>query len=176
MAAVYLDDFVQELRRVGEVGFRRRHTTPVLIVTGRATRGARADASASAEVTRPIAVTPVTGRRAAPLALVHRVFPIVKAPHAPPGPVSVGRTSENDVVIPEFSISKRHCLFELAADGGGMTIADAGSTNGTLLNGDALGGQAPVPLCGGEIITMGRFALRFETAAGFLEYVSALGN
>jgi hypothetical protein len=174
MTAAYLDDFVQELRRVGEVGFRRRYTTPVLIVTGRATRGARANASV--EVTRPIAVTPVTGRRSAPLALVHRVFPIVKASHAPPGPVSVGRTSENDVVIPELSISKRHCLFELAADGGGMTVADAGSTNGTLLNGDALGGQPPVPLCGGEIITMGRFELRFETPAGFLEYVSALGN
>jgi predicted component of type VI protein secretion system len=76
------------------------------------------------------------------------------------------------VVIPEYSISKRHCTFELGD--GTMAIRDAGSTNGTLLNGSALAADAPVPLCGGEIITMGRFRLVYETPAGFLELVSGL--
>ena len=148
MAATYLEDFARELRQIGEVGFRRRYGAPVLIVMAAGRPGG------------------------ASLALIHRVFPLVKAADAPSGPVSVGRTVENDVVIPEYSISKCHCTFELGE--GSMTVRDAGSTNGTLLNGSPLGADAPVPLCGGETITMGRFELVYETPAGFLELVSGL--
>jgi hypothetical protein len=168
VGALYLDDFVRELGRVGEVAFRRRHTTPVLVVTGRVTRGERAN---SIDVTHRVAL-PATARRGAALALLHRVFPLVKAASATPGAVSLGRTVENDVAIPEHSISKRHCTFELAD--GAIAIRDCGSTNGTLLNGTRLDAEAPIPLCGGEIITVGRFTFLFETPAGFLELVSGL--
>jgi hypothetical protein len=168
MPAGHVDDFVQELKRVGEVAFRKRHAAPVLIVTGRATRGTRADTD---EVTRVTSLEG-SGRRRASLALVHRVFPLEKAAHAPSGPVVVGRTSENDVTIPEYSISKRHCAFEIRD--GLMTVADCGSTNGTTLNGAPLERGTTVPLCGGEQITMGRFTFVYETPAGFLEYVSGL--
>jgi FHA domain len=166
MAAGHVDDYVQELKRVGEVAFRKRHPTPVLIVTGRATRGTRAGTD---EVTRVTSVAK-SGKHRATLALVHRVFALAKAPNAAAGAVLVGRTSENDVSIPEYSISKKHCAFELKD--GGMTVADCGSTNGTMLNGTPLEQDVPVPLCGGEIITMGRFTFVYETAAGFLEFVS----
>jgi len=168
MAAGHVDDFVQELKRVGEVAFRKRHAAPVLIVTGRATRGKRADTD---EVTRVTSLKQ-SGKHRASLALVHRVFAIEKAPHAPAGAVVVGRTTENDVSIPEHSISKRHCTFEIRE--GLMTVADCGSTNGTMLNGTPLTADAPVPLCGGEQITMGRFTFVYETPAGFLEFVSGL--
>jgi hypothetical protein len=166
MPAGHVDDFVQELKRVGEVAFRKRHTVPVLIVTGRATRGKRAETD---EDTRLISLKS-SGKHRASLALVHRVFPLVKGAHAPAGPVVVGRTSENDVSIPEYSISKRHCSFEIKE--GMMNVSDCGSTNGTKLNGAKLERGAYVPLCGGEQITMGRFTFVFETPAGFLEFVS----
>lgn len=167
----YLEDFVQELSRLGEVAFRRRHTVPVLVVTGQASRGERAGAD-TGDVTR--AMVPPAPRRGAALSLVHRVFPLVKAPHAAGGPVSLGRTSENDVAIPEYSISKRHCTFAL--EDGMMAIHDCGSTNGTLINGAPLEKEAHVPLCGGEQITMGRFTFLFETPAGFLELVSGMAK
>jgi hypothetical protein len=166
MLAGHVDDFVQELKRVGEVAFRKRHTAPVLIVTGRATRGKRAETD---EVTRVVSLKG-SGKHRASLALVHRVFPLTKAASAPAGPVIVGRTSENDVSIPEYSISKRHCSFEIKD--GMMTVSDCGSTNGTTLNGTKLELGARVPLCGGEQITMGRFTFVYETPAGFLEFVS----
>jgi hypothetical protein len=169
MPAGHLDDFVQELKRVGEAGFRKRHLAPVLIITGRLTRGKRP--LSDEDVTRSISLK-ASGKHRASLALVHRVFPLAKAPHAPAGPVVVGRTTENDVSIPEYSISKKHCAFELK--GGMMTVADCGSTNGTLLNGARLERGASVPLCGGEQITMGRFTFVYETPAGFLEFVSGL--
>lgn len=168
MPAGHVDDFVEELKRVGEVAFRKRHTTPVLIVTGRATRGKRAETD---EVTRVTSLK-ASGKHRAVLALVHRVFPLAKAANAPTGPVAVGRTAENDVSIPEYSISKRHCAFEIKE--GMMTVADCGSTNGTTLNGARLEPDAPVPLCGGEQITMGRFTFVYETPAGFLEFVSGM--
>jgi hypothetical protein len=166
MPAGHVDDFVQELKRLGEVGFRKRHTAPVLIVTGRATRGKRAETN---EDTRLVSLK-ASGKHRASLALVHRVFPLVKAPSSPAGPVVVGRTTENDVSIPEYSISKRHCAFEIKD--GMMTVSDCGSTNGTTLNGTKLERGVGVPLCGGEQITMGRFTFVFETPAGFLEFVS----
>jgi hypothetical protein len=168
MTAGHVDDFVQELKRIGEVAFRKRYPSPVLIVTGRATRGKRADTD---EVTRVIALKG-SGKHRASLALVHRVFPLAKAPTAPGGPIVVGRTTENDVSIPEYSISKRHCAFEIKD--GMMTVADCGSTNGTTLNGAPLERDKAVPLCGGEQITMGRFTFVYETPAGFLEFVSGL--
>jgi FHA domain len=166
--AGHVDDFVQELKRVGEVAFRKRHPTPVLIVTGRATRGTRAGTDEDTRVTS----VAKSGKHRASLALVHRVFPLSKAANASSGPVLVGRTSENDVSIPEYSISKKHCAFELRE--GSMAVFDCGSTNGTLLNGTKIEGGTSVPLCGGEIITMGRFTFVYETAAGFLEFVSGL--
>ena len=82
MAAGHVDDFVQELKRVGEVAFRKRHTAPVLIVTGRATRGKRADTD---EVTRVTSLKG-SGKHRGSLALFHRVFPLAKA-HPAAGPV-----------------------------------------------------------------------------------------
>jgi FHA domain len=168
MPAGHVDDFVQELKRVGEVAFRKRNAAPVLIVSGRATRGTRAGTE---EITRVTSLVK-SGKHKASLALLNRVYPLAKGVHAPAGPIIVGRTSENDVSIPEYSISKRHCAFEVRD--GMMTVADIGSTNGTLLNGTRLEGSTPVPLCGGEMITMGRFTFVYETPAGFLEFVSGL--
>ena len=154
---------------MGAVAFRRRYTSPVLVVTGRVTR---------AQPVRTGDITPSTAsktpRRAAALALLHRVFPLVKADDAGPGAVSLGRTVENDVAIPEHSISKRHCTFEVGR--GSIAIRDCGSTNGTLLNGARLPADEPVALCGGEAIVVGRFTFVFETPSGFLELVSGLAR
>jgi hypothetical protein len=163
-AARYLDDFVGELRKVGERAFRRRYAAPVLIVTGRPGGGRRRASAIRTAAERPDVIR----------ALVGRVFVLAKSPDASVGPVLVGRAEENevDVVIPDHSISKRHCAF--AAHEGGATIADCGSTNGTAVNGAPLARAAMVRLCGGETITLGRLQATFETPAGFLELVSGM--
>jgi hypothetical protein len=165
-AARYLDDFVGELRKIGERAFRRRYVVPVLIATGRA-RGSKRRVSGTAA--RTAAERPDVIR-----ALIGRVFLLTKPPDASIGPVLIGRSEESevDVVIPDHSISKRHCAF--AAHEGGATIADCGSTNGTLVNGERVARAALVKLCGGETLTLGRVQLTFETPAGFLELVSGM--
>jgi DNA-binding CsgD family transcriptional regulator len=48
--------------------------------------------------------------------------------------VSLGRGSENDIVISELSVSRLHALLECRP--GGWCVRDLGSRNGTYVNGD----------------------------------------
>jgi pSer/pThr/pTyr-binding forkhead associated (FHA) protein len=101
--------------------------------------------------------------------LVGRVFDLVKRKDSPPGPISIGRSAENDVVISDYSISNRHCYF---LTGGPQTmLVDCGSTNGTLVAGKPAPPRQPVPLNGGETVVLGRFAFVYFRPSGFLEYI-----
>jgi hypothetical protein len=74
-------------------------------------------------------------------------------------PLVVGREAENDIplVRDEFS-SGRHARVEPRRDG--VWIEDAGSTNGTFVNGVRL--SAPRKLSPGDVIRIGETDLRFE--------------
>ena len=169
MAASYLKNYVDELRKVGDVVFRHRHRAPVLIVTARAAELVNEPTGRD-----KTSVSARSAEQAQGLAILHRVFLVTKAPHAPRGPVVLGRSAENDIPIPEYSISKRHCFFEF--EPGGVKIADCGSTNGTFLGDDRLDSGQSVLLRGGETIVLGRFAFLFHTAAGFHTYVRELAK
>ena len=52
--------------------------------------------------------------------------------------IVLGRVEECDVVIPHPSISKRHLLFHIDTENGDVTVEEAGSTYGTLLDGEPL--------------------------------------
>lgn len=56
------------------------------------------------------------------------------------GPVRIGREEDNEIVLVEKSVSRRHARFERVD--GGWSIVDAGSSNGTLLNERELLGRA----------------------------------
>jgi len=51
----------------------------------------------------------------------------------PPGSIFLGRTEDNDVMIDDALISKRHCA--IAVSGDNITVYDLGSLNGTLVDG-----------------------------------------
>ncbi len=70
--------------------------------------------------------------------------------------VGLGRTDENDVVIDHRSISKQHARISL--DNGTWMLADAGSSNGIKVNGEAYRQTA---LRKGDIIELGHVKLRF---------------
>jgi pSer/pThr/pTyr-binding forkhead associated (FHA) protein len=75
------------------------------------------------------------------------------------GPLLLGRDSENDVplVRDEFT-SGRHARIDPRGDG--VWIEDAGSTNGTFVNGVRL--TTPRRLSPGDVIRIGETDLRFE--------------
>ena len=165
MAAQFLDEFARELGKIGERAFRRRYGVPVLIVSGR---------TAPAGKRKPAPLLGTARERPDGVrALMSRVFPLIKLTGGA-GPVVVGRAQATgvDVAIADPSISKRHCQF--APDDGAVNVSDCAAPNGTAVNGAPVRGGAAVRLCGGEVLTLGRVELRFETPAGFAELVGGL--
>jgi len=77
--------------------------------------------------------------------------------------VSLGRGPDNDIVIDDATLSRIHLLFTKGA--GGWTIRDAGSTNGTTVEGARLGPD-PVDLVPGIRIQAGSVRLSFYDSGG----------
>lgn len=76
----------------------------------------------------------------------------------PPGGATLGRTRVADIRLSDGLLSRLHCRFDFAPE---PTVQDLGSSNGTLLNGSALGSE-PEALKAGDLLTVGDTILRVE--------------
>jgi pSer/pThr/pTyr-binding forkhead associated (FHA) protein len=81
-----------------------------------------------------------------------------------PDGASVGRRADNDIVLSDAYVSGRHAI--IAFQDGAFHLTDAGSTNGTLVDGSRLEPNVPVRLRGGEEIRMGQLTLEFSLEGG----------
>lgn len=75
------------------------------------------------------------------------------------GRMTVGRDAASGILLPDPSVSGHHATIEQVA--GGWRVYDAGSTNGTLVEGRPIDRRGTT-LRGGELITFGAVALRFH--------------
>ena len=69
------------------------------------------------------------------------------------GGTRLGRSSSNDIHIPDEELSRNHCLFEPFGDSG-IRVIDLASANGTVVNGVQLGSE-PRVLSAGDVIEVG---------------------
>ncbi|HET9097088.1 MAG TPA: FHA domain-containing protein [Candidatus Baltobacteraceae bacterium] len=67
-------------------------------------------------------------------------------------PCALGRTSQADVELDDPEVSRRHARLDLVR--GVLYVSDAGSSNGTFLNGKPLGGES-IELRPGDDIDVG---------------------
>ncbi|MEU6882606.1 FHA domain-containing protein [Streptomyces sp. NPDC046712] len=74
------------------------------------------------------------------------------------GPIRIGRSVDADVPLDDPDVSRVHCTVTVG-DGGRVTVADLGSTNGTTLDGTPVGDR-PVRLLPGALLRLGESALR----------------
>jgi sigma-B regulation protein RsbU (phosphoserine phosphatase) len=72
--------------------------------------------------------------------------------------VSIGRAQSNDATIADPNCSSRHATIERT--GAGFVIRDAGSKNGTFVNGRRI--DCPVGLSPGDEITLGSTTMTFD--------------
>ena len=70
----------------------------------------------------------------------------------------LGRSSSNDIKIPDEELSRNHCLFEVAGEDG-IRVTDLASANGTIVNGSELGND-PALLKVGDVIEVGATVVR----------------
>jgi pSer/pThr/pTyr-binding forkhead associated (FHA) protein len=91
--------------------------------------------------------------------------------------VTVGRTANNDVVLDDGSVSRFHAWFQRDATGPGWSLADAGSKNGTRVNGERLKSRKLVALKADAVIRFGQVEVRFLPPDAFVEFLKArVGN
>lgn len=93
-----------------------------------------------------------------------RAYLLVSTAGQPPvqfdlgGPlISIGRASDNDIVLDDPLVSRHHCQLKLQH--GAYGFADLGSRNGSAVNGQAV---SEIALGPGDVIGIGQTAIEFQ--------------
>ncbi len=102
--------------------------------------------------------------------LMGHLIPIGLADGSPWTRVSLGRSTENDVVIDDPAVSEYHCYVK--ARGKKLTLGDLGSTNGTKVNGVPLKPPQTHVLHDEDLLTLGRCSFQYFTPAALYDYLS----
>ncbi|MFN2387910.1 MAG: adenylate/guanylate cyclase domain-containing protein [Thermoanaerobaculia bacterium] len=74
---------------------------------------------------------------------------------------TIGRSTDNDIVLNDFSVSRRHAL--LKKEEGAWVLYDNKSTNGVRINDRAV---PQSPIADGDTVLIGTFVLKIREAAG----------
>jgi hypothetical protein len=160
-----LHEFTPDARSLGTEGFEARHGSAFLLLAAVRPRSAQNSYSTHLELMGDEEAGEKTGT------LATLVYPLRSSVHL----VSVGRAPDNDVVIPDRSISRRHAFVKRGAQGG-FQMLDAGSSNGTTINGAtvyAKGAGPPSTLASGDTVKLGGLEFTFVDAAGFQKFAAS---
>ncbi len=103
----------------------------------------------------PSAVRPSTGTSNLATSMLKILKPGSSTP-APPGSLKIGRSTDNDIVIPDVLASRHHAT--LIPTPGGTEIVDNRSINGTFVNGTRVDTAL---LNDGDVVTIGNVDLVF---------------
>lgn len=168
-----LKDFAAACAALDPESFRQRHGEAFLLLSAgaaslRLATGPQPTLSSEAAPNRP---TPADRPQ-----IEFNVFSVRRAAESTNEFISVGRAKNNDVVIPDVSLSKVHAFFrQMGRDR--FTLQDAGSRNGTFVNETAVparGQGAAVDVHAGDRVRFGSVQLTFVSASQLRELVRRL--
>lgn len=128
----------EEFRKAREV---------LLDARGAATRGAEGQAPPEAENTSRTQIERL--QNSIPPGLEYAIVDQDRVYPLKIGLNTIGRLPDNDVVLPDLHVSRRHCAILIHASDG-CEVHDVASKNGTYLNGRRLTGPTALA-CGDEI-------------------------
>jgi ABC transport system ATP-binding/permease protein len=106
------------------------------------------------QMAAPASKRPETGNLATKM--IQAILPGSLTPDKPPGSATIGRATDNDIVIQDVLASRHHAF--LVQSPLGTEIRDARSVNGTFVNGVRVGSAV---LSEGDVITIGNIDLVF---------------
>ena len=79
------------------------------------------------------------------------------------GRLSIGRDPESDIFLNDITVSRAHAVIECEADV--VSVKDAGSLNGTYVNGEVVDSTV---LSSGDVVQIGTFQMLFISGPGAL--------
>ena len=77
--------------------------------------------------------------------------------------LSIGRDPESDIFLNDITVSRTHAVIECEADV--VSVKDAGSLNGTYVNGEVVDSTV---LGNGDVVQIGTFQMLFLSGSGGL--------
>ena len=94
------------------------------------------------------------------------VFPVRRGEKSLTHLVTLGRTTNNDIVVSDISVSRFHAFMKEGPNGD-YQVLDGGSTNGTTVNGAFVasrGAGGPTTLKAGDNLRLGQVEFTFVDA------------
>lgn len=166
----YLREFATECNRLGDGPFRLRFGKPALVGVGIHGELSHTDGARKRPTVLSLAPADDTNLIESEV-LRQRVWLVMKSDSARGGRgISFGRGRDNDLVIPEYSISFQHGEFRLVE--GQFLIVDLSSYNGTTVDGVRLQANTPAQVTDGSKVILGRYQFEFLTPASFVSRVA----
>lgn len=160
----------EDARRLSAEDFEERHGSAFLLHSAPARTNTQSSPMTEVDLGRD---DEPAAARTADISLL--AYPILHAPYSPGHLVTVGRSSRNDIVIPDPSISRLHAYLK-PLDGERLAIQDAGSTNGTTLNGSSIPAKhcgPPADLKSGDNLRLGQVELTVLSAQALRDFALA---
>jgi hypothetical protein len=166
--ALSMEVLAGELKRRGEQSFKNRYPHPFLVVVFMPPEESEQEEHRTRKANLSEYIPRggrLSGMKAIPLVKTSRnVFS---------SKITVGRATNNDVIIRAQMISKAHATFVLD-DGDRVKLMDMGSANGTMLNGKKLKKREMVPVGSGDTITLWRFVFEYQELDVFVRLLNGL--
>ena len=164
----FVEEYCAIFLRSGPAKFRAAYPHSFLVGVGTVgDLNSRPMAPAKRMLTSEVVLDDFTEESYASPALGGRVWKVTEGPHnVEVGTASLGRSANNDLVIPEFAISREHCKFHLLVRR--TKVEDLGSRNGTVLNEERLAPEKLYEIDNHDILILGRFKFQFFTCIGFI--------
>jgi hypothetical protein len=161
-------ELLKDVRDLSPDAFEKQHGSAFLLMS-------------AAELEQPLGpratqVQGLPGAEAPPDRTAHlslMVYPVTRTERSLFPFVTVGRTQNNDVALPEVTVSRFHAFFK-SDDEGVFSLQDAGSTNGTAVNSEpvpAQGDGAPVKVKSGDNVRFGSLELTFLSVGALREFI-----
>jgi len=159
-----LREFAETLRTLGARRFRDEYGAPALVGVGLI-----GELAAQKEDPRHTHAMKGTTEYIPVQSLIDRVWLIRRTNYTRKDSyITVGSKSDCDVVIPEYTVSSRHCAFTMY---GKLKVDDLGSLNGTNINLKKLERRELVEVPDGCSMTMARLVFACFTANGFVAHL-----
>jgi hypothetical protein len=165
----------QVARSLSQEDFIRFMQKPVLAGAAIHLGTLAAGSGSSRTLNRTILFEPLEGSTdpvSASESLKQAIYPLVRGEFATSAGAmfSIGRIDGNDLIMPDYAISKKHAILEIKR--GDYFLKDHGSTNGTTLKGERLQDK-PVQLSDRDVISFGRYEFTFLFPASLYDMLMA---